>query len=196
MKKILIGFAMISFFAMNVLAQSASTAAIRKAGAARIEKANGNISAYMSRLAQANMEQLTQGKFTILLNPLTNGQYEVQVYRMVPVGNKRVMSTFSSVFKASVEYSYEIDTRDGSIKQNHYICPPDSLTCWSNPNDFASMPQFNWNEPYPAKSCSQPVFTSEEYGREYLQASCFSNRDAALTFAQSFIQYVTGRRGM
>jgi hypothetical protein len=194
MKKNLIGIAMITLCAMSVFAQSGSTAAIQKQGPSKIEKANGNVSAYMSRLAQANMEQVTQGKFTILLNSVSNGQYEVQVYRMVPIGNKRVMSTFSSVFKASVEYSYEFN--NGSITQHHYVCPPDSLTCWSNPGDFASMQQFNWKESFPAKNCAQPVFTSEEYGREYLQASCFSNRDAALTFAQKFIQYVTGRRGL
>jgi hypothetical protein len=196
MKKVLIGFSIIAFCSVNLFAQSGSTTAIRMQGPSKIEKANGNVSAYMSRLAQANMEQVSQGKFTVLLNPLTNGQYELQIYRMVPIGNRRVMSTFSSVFKAGVEYSYEFDASNGSIKQHHYICPPDSLTCWSNPGDFASMSRFNWNETFPAKNCSQPVFTSEEYGREYLQASCFPNRDSALAFAQSFIQYVTGRRGL
>ena len=106
------------------------------------------------------------------------------------------MSIFASVFKAGIEYSYSYDSRNGEIRQNHYICPPDSLTCWSNPGDYASMKEFSWKESFPAKSCPQSVFTSEEYGREYVQASCFPNRDAALNFAQEFIKYVSGTRGM
>jgi hypothetical protein len=182
---------------MNLQAQS-STAAIRELSGSRIEKANGDVSSYLNRLASmsASVEQLTQGKFTILLNPVGNGQYELQVYRMVAIGNKRVMSIFTSVFKAGIEYSYSFDSRSGEIRQHHYICPPDSLTCWSNPGDYASMKEFSWKEAFPAKTCTQSVFTSEEYGREYVQASCFPNRDSALNFAQEFIKYVGGTRGM
>jgi len=196
--RIFVVFALFAFVGLDCFAQAGSAAAIRLLSGARIQKAGGDVSTYLNRLAaqSASIEQVRQGKFTILLNGLSNGQYEVQVYRMVPVGNKRVMSTFSSVFKASVEYSYEFDAKSGSIKQHHYICPPDSLTCWANPGDYANMDRFSWKEAFPARNCAQPVFTSEEYAREYLQASCFPNRDAALTFAQKFIQYVTGPRGM
>ena len=182
---------------MNLHAQS-STAAIQTLSGSRIQKANGDVSSYLNRLASmsASVEQITQGKFTILLNPVSGGQYELQVYRMVAVGNKRVMSIFVSVFRAGIEYSYSYDSRSGEIRQHHYICPPDSLTCWSNPGDYASMKEFSWKEAFPAKSCAQSVFTSEEYGREYVQASCFPNRDAALNFAQEFIKYVSGTRGM
>jgi hypothetical protein len=57
------------------------------------------------------------------------------------------------------------------------------------------MKQFKWGENFPAKNCSTSVFTSEEYGREYLQASCFPNRDAALTFATKFVASISGSRG-
>jgi len=181
-----------------ISAHAASTLAVRTMGGSRIQKADGNVASYLNRLASqgAGIEQLQQGKYTILLSSSSAGQYDVQVYRIVAVGKKRVMSTFLSVFRAGIEYSYRYDSSSGDIKQHHYICPPDSLTCWANPGDYASMKQFSWQENYPGKNCSQSVFTSEEYGREYLQASCFGSRDAALSFAQKFIQYVTGPRGM
>jgi hypothetical protein len=197
-QKLWIVFVAFNLYGIHLFAQSDSTAAIRLLNGSKIQKAGGDLPAYRNHLValQAGIEQLREGKFTLLLNAMSNGQYEIQVYRMVPVGKKRIVSTFYSVFRASVEYSYEYDAKNGSIKQHHYICPPDSLTCWANPGDYANMNQFSWKESFPASNCAQPVFTSEEYGREYLQASCFSTRDAALTFAQKFIQYITGPRGM
>jgi hypothetical protein len=170
--------------------QSETIAAIRMVNKSKMEKTN--------RVAQQgqSIEQLQQGKFTIILNPLNNGQYELQVYRMVKYGKKRVFSTFASGYKTGIEYSYSYDARNQEIQQFHFICPANSLTCWANPQDYASLKTFAWEEKFPSQSCSFSVFTSEEYGREYVQASCFPNRDAALLFAQKFITYVTGPRGL
>ena len=170
--------------------ESNSIAAIRMVNKSKMEKAN--------RVAQQvqSIEQLQQGKFIIILNPLNNGQYELQVYRMVKYGKKRVISTFASVYKTGIEYSYSYDPQTQEIQQFHFICPPNSLTCWANPEDYAGLKEFAWKEKFPSKNCSFSVFTSEEYGREYVQASCFPDRDAALLFAQKFIAYVTGPRGL
>lgn len=188
-------FALLS--GITLYGQSDSTAAIRLLNKTTMQKANGDVSGYLNNigLRSQSIEQIAQGKFTILLNPLSNGQYEVQVYRMVKFGKKRVQSTFASLYQAGIEYSYSYDSGSNEIKQYHFLCPPNSLTCWADPGDYASMKKFNWDENFPSKNCSTSVFTSEEYGREYLQASCFPNRDAALTFATKFVTSISGSRG-
>jgi hypothetical protein len=148
---------------------------------------------YLSRSQQSQAEQLKQGKFTIVLNPVSNG-YEVQVYRMVAYGNKRVNSIFASLYRSSIEYTYSYDAQSKEIRQYHFMCPPNSLTCWADPSDYSILSVFDWQENFPSKNCSTSVFTSEEYGREYLEASCFPNRDAALTFATKFIGYANRNR--
>jgi hypothetical protein len=194
-KQKVLGVAVMILLSGLLYAQTDSTAAVRLLNNSRMQKANGNVQQYLARTAQAQTgEHLQQGKFTIILTGLANGQYEVQVYRMVPFGKKRVQSTFASLYQSGIEYSYRYDAQSQSIKQYHFICPPNSLTCWSNPKDYAIFQEFDWQEQFPSKNCSQSVFTSEEYGREYLQASCFSNRDAALGFAQKFIGYVSRNR--
>ena len=195
--KILPVILLVLLSALPLYGQSNSTSAIRMVNKSKMEKANGDLTGYLSRIdQQATMEQLQQGKFTIVLNPLSSGQYELQVYRMVKFGKKRVVSTFASVYKTGIEYSYSYDAQHQEIQQFHFICPPNSLTCWANPQDYSSLKEFVWEEKFPSNNCSLSVFTSEEYGREYVQASCFPNRDAALLFAQKFIDYVTGNRGL
>ena len=178
--------------------QSNSLSAIRMVNKSKLQKANGDLSGYLTRMSQQgqSIEQLQQGRFTIVLNPLSNGQYELQVYRMVKFGKKRVISTFASVYETGIEYSYSYDAQTHEIQQFHFICPPNSLTCWADPQDYSSLKEFVWEEKFPSDKCTLSVFTSEEYGREYVQASCFPNRDAALLFAQKFIDYVTGPRGL
>lgn len=181
---------------LTLYGQSDSTSAIRLVSKTKMQKANGDMSGYLNSISlRSQSEQLAQGKFTIILNPLANGQYEVQVYRIVKFGKKRVMSTFASLYQAGIEYSYSYDSQSNEIRQYHFLCPPNSLTCWADPKDYASMKQFNWGENFPAKNCSVGVFTSEEYGREYLQASCLPNRDAALAFATKFVDSISGNRG-
>ena len=193
--KIVILAAMVLLSGLPLFGQEGSGTAIRLLSKSRMQKADGNVQAYLARLAQAQAgEVLKQGKFTIVLNALSNGQYEVQVFKMVLFGKKRVQSTFASLYQSGIEYSYSYDAQSQEIKQYHFICPPNSLTCWSNPQDYAILQQFDWQEKFPAKNCGQSVFTSEEYGREYLQASCFPNRDTALAFAQKFISYVSQSR--
>jgi hypothetical protein len=197
-RKILPAILVVLFIAIPLYGQSDSISAIRMVSKSKMQKANGDLPAYLNRIGQQaqSMEQLQQGKFIIILNPLGNGQYELQVYRMVKFGKKRVVSTFASVYKTGIEYSYSYDAQTREIQQFHFICPANSLTCWADPQDYASFKQFIWEEKFPSNSCSLSVFTSEEYGREYVQASCFPNRDAALLFAIKFIDYVTGARGL
>ena len=194
---VVIGIIIVLLSGLSLYGQSGSTAAIQLLSKTKMQKANGDVSTYLSNISLRSQatEQLAQGKFTIVLNPLSNGQYEVQVYRMVKFGKKRVMSTFASLYQAGIEYSYSYDAQSQEIKQYHFLCPPNSLTCWADPTDYESMKQFKWGENYPAKNCSLSVFTSEEYGREYLQASCFPNRDAALGFATKFVDNISGSRG-
>jgi hypothetical protein len=191
-----IGISLMLLSSVYAYGQADSTSAIRLLNRSTIQKAEGNVSDYLSRIGQTSqsVETLKQGKFTIVLNPLSNGQYELQVYKIVLFGKKRVMSTFASLYTSGIEYTYSFDTQSERIKQNHFICPPNSLTCWADPSDYAILNQFEWQENFPSKNCSMPVFTSEEYGREYLQASCFASRDAALTFATNFVTYANRNR--
>jgi hypothetical protein len=196
-RNIVCGILVLLFTGAFAYAQSTSSP-VRQVNASRIQKANGDVAGYVQQMARAaqSAEQIKQGKFTIIINPLSNGQFEIQVYRMVSVGKKKVMSTFASLYRAGIEYSYAYDSKAQEIRQYHFVCPPNSLTCWANPEDYEILQQFKWGEKFPSKNCSTSVFTSEEYGREYLQATCFSSRDAALVFAQKFIEFVTGNRGL
>lgn len=144
------------------------------------------------------LENLTYRGFTVLLNALTDGTYEVQAYKMVQYGNRRVNSIFSSVYKSSVEYGYTFDSNQQRIVQYHFLFPPNSLTGWADPGDSVSMQHFDWGELFPTRNCSlhTPVHTLEETGREYLEAACLPDRDTALRFAQKFIDYMQGPRGL
>jgi hypothetical protein len=181
---------------ISLYAQSDSTSAIRQVNRSQIQKADGNLQNYLNRINARgqSVETLRLGKFTVLLNPLSNGQYELQVHRVVTYGKRRVISTFASLYQSGVEYSYSYDAQSQKIKQFHFICPPNSLTCWAEPSDYAIFNEFDWQQNFPSKNCPMPVFTSEEYGREYLQASCFASRDAALTFATNFVTYANRNR--
>jgi len=158
-----------------------------------------NPSSYMSTLNYATeaqqLERLQYRGYFLLLNRVSN-QYEVQVYRTVRYGNKQVNSIFASQFQASIEYAYSYDPSGDRIRREHYLFPPNSLTGWANPNDYLTIKEFPWNSLYPSKACKTQVHSSEEYGREYLEASCFTSRDAALQFAKKFVDYILGSRGM
>jgi hypothetical protein len=195
-QKVGVGMMLILLSGFSLFAQSDSPSAIRLLNRSQIQKAEGNVQNYLSRInAQAqSFETLRQGKFSVILNPLSNGEYELQVYRVVTYGKRRVISTFASLYQSGVEYSYSYDAQSQKIKQYHFICPPNSLTCWADPSDYAILNEFEWQQSFPSKNCSMPVFTSEEYGREYLQASCFPSRDAALTFATRFVNYANRKR--
>lgn len=194
-QKAFVGMMILLLSGISLYGQADSTSAVRLLSNSKIQKADGNVQSYLNRIAQAQSgETLKQGKFTIVLNPLANGQYELQIHRVVLFGKKRVNSIFASLYQSSIEYSYSYDSQSQQIKRYHFICPPNSLTCWAEPSDYAILTEFDWHENFPAKNCSMPVFTSEEYGREYLEASCFPNRDAALTFATKFIAYINSNR--
>lgn len=201
MKAICLKVILCMFFALlqvaAVHAEPGSIFAVRSMGDGQIQKADGSL--YLQRIALAiqgqRVEQLSYRGFTLLLNPI-NGQYEIEATRMVVYGSIHVNSLFSSVYKASVEYSYTYDNSTQQIVQHHFLFPPNSLTGWANPEDYLTMTRFDWNESFPSRSCSVPVFTLEETGREYLQAGCFQSRDSALVFARKFVDYVLSTRGM
>lgn len=169
--------------------------AINSNNGKRLQKTNPH--SYMSTLNTAaesqQLERLQYRGYFLLLNRVSN-QYEVQVYKMVRYGNKQVNSIFASQFQASIEYEYSLN--GSSIRQDHFLFPPNSLTGWATPGDYLTMKEFPWNLPYPSKTCSAQVHSCEEFGREYLEASCFTNRDAAIQFAKKFIDYILGSRGM
>jgi hypothetical protein len=156
-----------------------------------------NPGSYMSMLTTAaesqQLERLQYRGYFLLLNRVSN-QYEVQVYKMVRYGNKQVNSIFASQFQASIEYQYSYN--GSAIRQDHFVFPPNSLTGWANPGDYVTMKEFPWKAAYPSKTCTAQIHSCEEFGREYLEASCFTNRDAAIQFGQKFIDYILGSRGM
>ena len=194
-RRIVLGILIVILSSFSLYAQEGSIAAVRLKSATKMEKADGNVQNYLARTSQIqSAEQIQQGKFTIVLNPLANGQWETQVTRTVAFGTKRVNSIFASLYSSGIEYTYSYHSGTNQIRQFHYICPPNSLTCWSNPTDYAIFSQFDWGENFPSKNCDLSVFTSEEYGREYLQASCFASRDAALQFATRFVSYTKRNR--
>lgn len=169
--------------------------AVNSTNGKRIQKTNPG--SYMSTLNTAaesqQLERLQYRGYFVLLNRVSN-QYEVQVYKMVRYGNKQVNSIFASQFQASIEYEYSLN--GSAIRQDHFLFPPNSLTGWANAGDFITMNEFPWKSAYPSKSCTSQVHSCEEFGREYLEASCFTNRDAAIQFAKKFIDYILGSRGM
>jgi hypothetical protein len=173
---------------------------IRQSGPGRLTKAGGNAGAYEEQVRSSvqSMEDIQYRGFTILLNGLSDGSYEVQAFRIVAYGNHRVNSIFSSLYKSSVEFSYQYDKAHKKILQSHFLYPPNSLTGWANPGDYTIIQNFDWNEPFPSRSCytDSPVNTMEESGREYLEAACMPDRETALRFAQSFIDYMRSGRGL
>jgi hypothetical protein len=185
----------ILLFAQIASADLGSIYAINSSNGKRLQKINPG--SYMSTLNTAaesqQLERLQYRGYFLLLNRVSN-QYEVQVYKMVRYGNKQVNSIFASQFQASIEYEYS--SNGTGIRQDHFLFPPNSLTGWANPGDFITMKEFPWKAAYPSKTCSSQIHSSEEFGREYFEASCFTSRDAAIQFAQKFIDYILGNRGM
>jgi len=173
---------------------------IRQTVPGTLTKVGGNIGAYIKKVRSAvqAQESMQYRGFTILLNGPGDGSYEVQAFRIVAYGKHRVNSIFSSLYKSSVEFSYQYDTTNKWIIQSHFLFPPNSLTGWANPEDYTMIQNFAWNEPFPSRRCytDSPVHTLEESGREYLEAACLTDRDTALRFAQSFIDYMRGNRGL
>jgi hypothetical protein len=173
---------------------------IRQSGPGRLTKAGGNAGAYEEQVRSSGreLESIEYRGFTILLNGLSDGSYEVQAFRIVAYGNHRVNSIFSSLYKSSVEFSYQYDKAHKNILQSHFLYPPNSLTGWANPGDYTIIQNFDWNEAFPSRSCytDSPVNTMEESGREYLEAACLPDRDTALRFAQRFIDYMRSGRGL
>jgi hypothetical protein len=156
------------------------------------------ISEYSAIVRSQQMEQMIYRNFKVILNSMSDGTFEIQAYRMVNYGNRQISSIYSSIYKSSVEYAYKYDPSRQKIIQYHFLFPPNSLTGWANPGQYAGMDKFDWGEKFPARSCSQssPIHTLEETGREYLEAACIPDRETALRFARSFIDYMLGNRGM
>jgi hypothetical protein len=165
----------------------------------QLVKAAANVKQYRAQLARGiegqQIETLEYRGFTLHLNRY-RGAYELQASRTVQYGDVRISSIFSSQYQASIDYIYTYDPKTKEIRQDHFIFPPNSLTGWANPENFMLLKHFDWREKYPASNCQVPVYTSEEYGREYLEASCFPTRDRALRFAKRFIDYARGRRSL
>jgi hypothetical protein len=192
---------MVLLLATLLLAQVASADigsifALHSNNGKRLDKTNpGSYTLTLNTAAESQqLERLQYRGYFLLLNHVSN-QYEVQVYKTVHYGNKNVNSIFASQFQASIEYEYSLNG-SGGIRREHYLFPPNSLTGWANPGDFMTFKEFPWKASYPSKTCSAQVHSCEEFGREYLEASCFTNRDAAIEFAKKFIDYILGSRGM
>ena len=151
-----------------------------------------------SQAVSGGLESLSYRGFTILLNPVSDGSYELQVSRTVVYGNRRVSSVFSSIYRSSIEYGYGYDSNRREIVQHRFLFPPNSLTGWANPGDFAAMSKFDWGEAYPIRNCTQstPIHSLEEAGREYLEAACMPDRDTALRFGREFVDYMLSDRGL
>lgn len=177
-----------------------SILAIRDSGPGKLTKAGRNPGAYTQRVRSSvqGLESMQYRNFTVLLNALSDGTYEVQASRIVAYGNHRVNSIFSSLYKSSIEFGYKYDPARKRILQYHFLFPPNSLTGWANPGDFSMMEKFDWNELFPSGPCNtdSPVHSLEETGREYLEAACLPDRETALQFAQRFIDYMAGGRGL
>ena len=182
-------FLLLSTFA---IAQDSSIMAAHTNGRRLIKNRSFESASFSS--AQ-NLKRYQYKGFTILVNQV-GSSYEVQAYRMVQYGPRNVNSVFSSIYKSSIEFSYEFDQAQQRIVQRHFVFPPNSLTGWANPNEYVAMQSFDWGEPYPVKSCSisAPIHTLEEYGREYLEAACMPDADTSLRFAKKFIDYMVSSR--
>lgn len=196
-KTIFLVFLIVLSTSIFELAAGDTILAVQVNGPGRMQKSINNAS-IRAGIESRNLEALNYRNFTILLNPVANNTYEVQAYRMVSYGSHQVSSVFSSVYKSSIEYGYRFDQQNQRIVQYHFVFPPNSLTGWANPRDFSAMQSFDWGEKFPIHSCSQdtPIHTLEESGREYMEAACMPDRDTALRFARSFIDYMLGSRGM
>lgn len=177
-----------------------SILAIRESGPGKFTKAGGNPGAYTQRVRSSvqGLESMQYRNFTILLNGLSDGTYEVQASRIVAYGTHRVNSIFSSLYKSSIEFAYKYDPAQNRILQYHFLFPPNSLTGWANLKDYLMIEKLDWNESFPSDSCytEWPVHSLEEAGREYVEAGCLPDRDTALRFAQRFIDYMAGGRGL
>jgi hypothetical protein len=185
---------MVLFLPLVGLSDEGSIAALQLKTKSRAVKTIPTV--YDAGINTVQVERLQYRTYFILLNGTSNGQYELQVYKLVRYGNKQVNSIFASQFESSVEYAYSYEASGDRIRRDHFLYPPDSLTGWANPTDYVTLKEFVWKEPFPAKNCTRNVYTSEEYNREYLEASCFRDRDSALRFGKKFVDYVLGNRGM
>ena len=177
-----------------------SILAIHESGPGKFTKAGGNPGAYTQRVRSSvqGLESMQYRNFTILLNGLSDGTYEIQASRIVAYGNHRVNSIFSSLYKSSIEFGYKYDPAHKRIMQYHFLFPPNSLTGWASPGDYSMIEKFDWNEVFPSGTCNTewPVHSLEEAGREYVEAACLPDRETALRFAQKFIDYMAGGRGL
>ena len=178
-------------------ADSTSILTVHQSSVSRIKKDNPQNPEFMNRqqavASSGQMEDIQYRGYLIKLNR-NRTMYEVQVSNLVRYGNLEVNSIYASQFQSSIEYSYSIDGQSGRIRQDHFLFPAGSLTGWGNPDEYVIMARFDWKEKFPTtKNCQLAVYTSEEFGREYLEASCFQDHDSALNFAKKFINYVSTR---
>jgi hypothetical protein len=147
-----------------------------------------------SNFGAGTVDQTMYRGYTINVQP-DGRNYDLQIFTMVQYGSLKVNSIYASQFQSSVEYTYSYDASQHVIRQDHFLFPPNSLTGWANPDDYVTMRQFDWGSRFPA-GCSSSIYTSEEFGREYLESSCFQTRDSALIFAKKFINYALSKRGL
>lgn len=176
----------------SVFSQPSNTILVVQRNANRLEKSKAVISA--SSNPAAGVEQIQYRGYYINLEP-AGPDYHVQIFTMIHYGSLQVSSIFASQFQSSIEYAYSYDPAKHEIRQDHFVFPANSLTGWANPDEYVLMRQFDWNQRFPS-GCDGSVYTSEEFGREYMESSCFHDRDSALKFAKKFINYALGRRGL
>jgi hypothetical protein len=199
MKRLVPVVIFISFIlAEAVFSDESSILALNNNSQGRLTKARpSNQQSSISRSIESQQaEQLQYRSFLVVINRNQSGKYELQVSKTVRYGDKQISSIYASQYQTSVEYEYRYESSSGKIRQDHFLFPANSLTGWANPGDYVTMREFAWKGRFPSQNCSSAVHTSEEFGREYLEASCFPSRDAAIQFAKRFVNYVLGPRGL
>lgn len=198
MKLILISILLVCCITQAAISNPSSILALHTNQSGKLQKDKPALQrSNASRAIQSQQaERLQYRGFLVVINREANGTYELQISKMVRYGDKQINSIYASQYETSVEYQYKFDSASNSIRQDHYLFPANSLTGWANPGDFVTMREFAWKGNFPTKSCKVPMHTSEEFGREYLEGSCFPNRDAAIQFAKRFVNYVLGSRGL
>ena len=195
-KRILPFFIFLLLISIVYAEQTNTILVVRTTGATRLEKAQPKDSPSITGQTSAmnGWEQIEYRGYFINLQP-SDKNYNLQIFTTITYGGYRINSIYASQFQSSIEYAYTYDPAKHQIRQDHFVFPANSLTGWANPDDYVMMRQFDWKERFPS-NCDSSIYTSEEFGREYLEASCFQDHDAALRFAKRFINYALGRRGL
>ncbi len=139
-----------------------------------------------------SVEKIKQGKFTILLSPLSNGEYEIQVYRMLGYGQRRVTVHLRHSTNQALN-TLTHTTRNPVKSAIPLYMSAEFADLLGQSSDYAILNQFEWQENFPSTTAQCPFSPPKNTAGIYT-ASCFPHRDAALSFATKFITYTNRNR--